>query len=85
MELVPTFGLIRDIIVFDVDCFHFICEVLQVDHFSHHFHSYQVYTKSPPHYICCEHSDVYDHTALEMYTLSQPDHYFIPLKYQIID
>lgn len=86
VDLIPVFGVICDILVFNTDVYHFVCEILFTECFSHHFHSYQTRKQVPVKYVCCKQSDLYDPTTLSSYSiLSQPDILYIPLKYQLID
>ena len=86
MDLVPKFGLITDILVFDTDIYYLVCEVLFTVLYSHHYHSYQVYKQSPIVYVCCKQCNLHDHTVLSAYSIpTQPSYLFVPLKYQLIE
>ena len=86
MNLVPTFGIIRDIFVFSTDMYYLLCEVFFTECFSHHFHAYQVCKQMPIDFLLCKQSELHDHTVLECYTVSsQPNSFYVPLKYQIIE
>ena len=86
MDTVPTFGVVCDIFVFNTNMYHLLCEVLFTVCFSHHFHAYEVSKQVPADIICCEQSDLHDHTVLQLYTIaSQPHSLFVPLKYEIME
>ena len=42
VDLVPTFGLIVDILVFNVDDYYIVYELLETESFSHHYNAYEV-------------------------------------------
>ena len=71
MELLPVFGLISDIIVFDVDNFLLVCEKLVTECFRHHFHSYEV-NKSRS-YVILQTLCLFDHSVLGLYQQSGHD------------
>ena len=86
MDLTPTFGVVKDIIVFETDIYYLVCEVLLTDCFSHHFHAFKTCKQHPASYDICKQTDLYDHAVLSAYTiLSQPNFLFIPLKYQLVE
>lgn len=85
-ELLPTFGVIKDVIVLDVDRHYFVCEILITEHFLEHFHSFEVTKQNSPNYSICMQSDFVDHHVLHAYrVLSCPQSLFVPLKYHLIE
>ena len=42
VDLVPTFGVISDIIILDVDDYYLVCEPLHTEYFHSHYHAYEV-------------------------------------------
>ena len=42
MNLYLKFGLILEVLVFDVDNYFLVCDVLETECFSHHYHVYEV-------------------------------------------
>lgn len=84
MDLLPHFGIIKYIVVFNSDEFYFICEVLLTQMFAHHFHSFSVNHITPIQFHVCQQADFYDYTMLSLYETSDNKCY-IPFKYQLID
>ena len=85
-ELLPTFGVIKDMIVFDVDRYYFVCEVLSTECFVNHFHSFEVTKQNPTKYSICKQPDFVDHHILHAYSVtSYPHSLFVPLKYHLIE
>lgn len=81
MDLVPDFGMIDDIIVFNTDEIFFVCTAVLTISFDHHFNSYLV---SPSNDFCIVHQiHLHDHTPLSIYRLSNS--FYVPLKYQLPD
>ena len=86
MDLLPNFGTIVDIVVINTDMYYLVCGTLVTDCFSHHFHAIQVQRPQTSKYVCIKQSELYDYSVLSTYTLStNPDLYFVPLKYQLIE
>ena len=75
MELVPIFGVIEDVMVFDVDVCYLACEVLITDCFVNHFHAYQVYRQQPQQYFFCKQKNLFDHTVLAAYEITSHPHF----------
>ena len=82
MELLPTFGLISDIVVFDVDNYFIVCEVLLTECFNHHYHSYEVSHDTTPSYVFVKQPNLADHCILGLYKKNRS--LFVTLKYHII-
>ena len=81
MDLLPHFGIIHDIAVFNTDDFFLVCQVLSTISFEHHLHSFLV---SHEHNFCIlKQSDIYDHTTLSVYERSNS--FYVPLKYQLVE
>ena len=77
MDLLPEFGVISDIIVFNTDEFYLVYDVIFIHLFEHYLHSYLV---SHDHtFTIVEQKDLYDHMTLSVYEISNS--LYIPLKY----
>jgi hypothetical protein len=84
MNLLPEFGVITDIIVFNTDEFYLVCDVLFTHNFHHHLHCYLVsYDNSKNIFAIVKQKDLYDHSSLSIY--ERANSFYIPLKYQLID
>ena len=81
MDLVPTFGIIHDIIVFNTDEFFLVCQRLSTVLFVHHLHSYLVTHEDD--FCIMNQADLYDHTTLSIYEMSNS--FYVPLKYQLVE
>ena len=85
-QLLPEFGQIIDIILYDVDHCLFVCHIFDTLSFVSHFHSFQV--RDP---ITCimkviKQADLADHHPLGLSSLSSYSHSkFVPLKYHVIE
>lgn len=64
MLLIPTFGLIHEILAFDVDTYYLVCEELHTLCFQAHFHSFEVTHKECMTYFICE---LIDHNVLKYF------------------
>ncbi len=69
MDLLPQFGTIIDIVVFDTDVHYLVCKLFVTECFSHHYHAFQAHKPHPQKYICVKQSHVYDHSVLAAYIL----------------
>lgn len=83
MKLTPVFGVISDILVFDVNSYHFVCEELITECFNHHYHSYEVKYTQPNSFIVCQHKDLVNHNVLSLY--KRFGYLFVSLKYYIVE
>ena len=81
-ELIPLFGIVRDIFVYH-NQFYFGCNVLHTVCFNSHFHAYEV--SSSKEYTLCTHSELVDPYVLSIYTVSSFSTRFIPMKYHIVE
>ena len=81
VDLLPKFGYISDIIVFDVDNYSLVCEVLHTECFHKHYHAYEVSHDTAPSFVFVKQSDLADHSVLGLYKLSR----FVSLKYHIME
>lgn len=85
MDLVPTFGIIVDILVKDVDSYNLVCEITSTECFNSHFHAYEIEKFINPTYFVCQVNQLYDHYMLSAYELSTyPNILFVPLKYHLM-
>ena len=86
VDLVPTFGIITDILAIAVDNYHLICEVADTECFHSHFHSYELHRNEDPNFVVCKHKELADHYVLSAYKLeSYPDSLFVSMKYYVMD
>ena len=84
-ELLPTFGIIEDILFVD-STHYFVCNKLVTQCFIEHFHSYETWKSDSSNFCIQKHSEFFDHNTLCAYKLrSHPLSLFIPLKYHLIE
>lgn len=83
-SLLPFFGVIVDIFVYQVDITYFIVEEYTTHCFLQHFHSFEVSATSPPLYRTCQINDFADYHPLCIYTTSGNTK-LIPLKYMYLN
>lgn len=82
VQLQPRFGLISDIIVFDVDNYSLVCEVLHTECFHRHYHAYEVSHDTSPSFVFVKQSDLADHSVLGLYKKGS---HFVSLKYHVVE
>ena len=84
-ELLPTFGIIEDLL-FVNSINYFICNKLVTQCFIEPFHSYETLKSDPSSFCIHKHSDFFNHNTLCAYKLrSHPHSLCIPLKYHLIE
>lgn len=83
VELNPTFGIIYDILVFDVDQYLLVCEELITVHFNSNLHAFHVSYPDRQSFLICTPSDLADYNVLGLY--KQSGSYFVTLKYYLIE
>lgn len=66
-DIIPTFGLIIDLLMVDVDVCLFVCEVLTSEYFEEHLHAFKVSKESPVSLAICRHKELADHHVLSLY------------------
>lgn len=76
------FGLICDVIVFDVDDYYLVCEELSTDGFNSHFHAHEVSHDRKPSFAFVKQSDLVDHSVLGLY--KKADTCFVVSKYLVL-
>ena len=76
MEFTPLFGVIYDLIVFEVNNYYLVCEELITEYFNPHFHSFRVVNIQPKSVVICRPSDLVDHTVLGIYSHLSSFHYY---------
>ena len=81
VNLTPLFGQIQNIIVYDINSYYFVCELLDTVCFCEHFHSYEISVTSG--IVIVKHNELYDHTPLYLYHVNNQS--YISLKYYLID
>ena len=79
VQLVPVFGLICDILTFDVSDYFLVCETLITECFCSHYHAYEVSYDSYPEYVFVKQSDLADHSVLGLYKSK-----YVVLKYNVV-
>ena len=82
MKLVPTFGIIKDLICLDVDNFYIILEKLHTEIFNPHYHAYEISYLSREYSIISP-AELPDSSVLSMYKKEQS--HFVPLKYSLVE
>ena len=83
MALVPTFGHIVDVLVFDVDNFYIAYQLLETKCYSHHYHAYEVSYPPEKEYAISKASNFIDNPLLGIY--KEQSTFYISLKYHIIE
>ena len=81
--LLPEFGLITDIIVYDVDCCLFVCHMLITNCYAPHFHSFEVKLSEPSVIEVVKQTALADYHPLGLYSLSS--HSYVSFKYHIME
>ena len=81
--LVPEFGLVRDIVLDDLQQPCLVCEILLTDCFVYHYHSYKVLHLTPAVFCIKKPSELYDHSLLSMYSVESS--LYITLKYHLVE
>ena len=82
-DLLPKFGVIKDVIMDSSFHFYFIVEVLHTICCMSHHHAHEVIEHSPPTYQLIKPSDLVDHSVLGLYTIPNSHSYFVSLKYYL--
>ena len=82
-SLLPVFGEITDILVFNVDECYFIIQEYETEYFSKHYHSYEVKMKNPSLFHAYQPNKLADYHPLCSYTIMGS--LKVPLKYHIIE
>ena len=68
-EILPTFGVIINVLLIKPDEPYFVCELLQTEEFSIHFHSFIVQRNKPIPIVFCKPDELSDHHTLGLYNL----------------
>ena len=66
MELNPLFGIVHELIVFDVNGYYIMCEKLVTKCFNPQYHSHQVTHSSPKSFAIYKPSDLVDHNVVTL-------------------
>ena len=68
-DVIPTFGLVVDLLVVDVDICLFVCEVLETEYFDEHLHAFKVSKELSSHVslAICRHKELADYHVLSLY------------------
>ena len=83
MNLLPTFGIIKEILVFDVENYYIVCELLETINFAHHYHAFEVVYKDTPSFDVSKASKYIEHAVLWMH--KQQSRFYVALKYYIVE
>ena len=81
VDLVPTFGLISDIIILDVDDYYLVCEPLHTECFRSHYHAYEVSKNTTTSCVFVKQTHLANHCVLGLYHHNFTD--FVVLKYHL--
>ena len=65
--VIPTFGLIVDLLVVDVDVSFFVCEILTIEYYEEHLHAFKVTKETPVSLAICQHKELGDYHVLSLY------------------
>lgn len=76
------FGLIKDVIVLDVDDYFLVCEALETECFNSHFHAYEVSRYCLPSFVFVKQISLADYSVLGLY--KKGDAHFVVLKYLVV-
>ena len=79
----PTFGLLIDILLTDVDEHLFVCEALKLERYAEYLHAYEVAREKPTPIAFCKQRNLSDYHPLALYKLT--DAMYIVPKYNIED
>lgn len=82
VEPLFRFGLIKDVIVLDVDDYFLVCEALETECFNSHFHAYEVSHYCPPSFDFVKQDSLADHSMLGLY--KKAGKFFVVLKYLVV-
>lgn len=82
-DILPIFGMIINILLIESDEPYFVCEVLDTEEFSSHFHSFIVQRTKPIPIVFCKPGDLSDYHTIGMYSLrlsheTVTTHYIVP-------
>ena len=82
-EILPIFGIIINILLIKPAEPYFVCEVLDTEKFSSHFHSFVVQRTKPIPIVFCKPDDLSDYHTLGLYSLrlsheTVTTHYIVP-------
>ena len=82
-EILPTFGVIINVLLIKPDEPYFVCELLQTEKYSTHFHSFIIQRDKPIPIVFCKPDELCDHHTLGLYSLrfnhdTVPTYYIVP-------
>ena len=77
-----NFGLISDVIVFDVDDYYIVCEELNTNCFNSHLRAYEVSHDREPSFVFVKQFGLADHSVLGLYKKANTS--FIVCKYRVL-
>lgn len=83
MDLMPSFGFITEILVFNVDEYYLVTEFLHTKSFSNHYHAYEVTHHDTPMYDVSRVNGFMEHTVLGIH--KEQSSLYIPMKYHIVE
>ena len=68
-EVLPTFGIIINVLLITLDEPYLVCEVLHTEEFFAHLHAFIVQRDKPIRIAFCKPDELSDHHTLGLYTL----------------
>jgi len=84
-DLLPVFGVIKDIVSNEMHSYYFILEIFQTVCFLAHFHSHEVVHHAPPLFKLIKPSNLLDHSVLSLYKIPRSNSYFVTLKHYVTE
>ena len=75
--LLPTFGVIKDIVLDRFYSHYFVLEILHTFCFSSHYHAHEVSMNTPPLFELVKSSDMYDNFILNLYSIPHCHSFFL--------
>jgi hypothetical protein len=85
-NLLPTFGKITDILIYNTDDNYLVLQKFHTICFNQHYHSFEVLCTDPIEYFVCKPIDLVDPHPLSLYNVpGSPQFNFISYKYHIIE
>ena len=77
----PVFGIIMDILVWNTDKYFIVYQLLTTNHFSHHYHAYNVVFPLSPDYVTKEYHFLLCNSLLGL--IKKDSNYYVTLKYNV--
>ena len=80
-DLLPVFGVIKDIIINEMHCYYFFWKFFSLLFTT--FHSHEVLHHTQLLFKLIKPSDMLDHSVLSLYKIPGSNSYFVTLKYYV--